>query len=257
MAASPILYARSLNKRFGGLTAVRDCSLALWRGAVTGLIGPNGAGKSTLLDLLSGHLKPDSGRVFFDGTDITGEAPHRLAHLGMVRTFQISRELGALTVFENLLVAAPWHLGEAPWNVLLRPAAVQREEAAARGRARGWLKRVGLWRLADSPASALSGGQKKLLEIVRALMLSPRLILLDEPAAGVAPPLIDDLCKLIRELRDEGVSFVIVEHNMELVERLCDQVHVLAEGAPLMTGTFAEVTADARVVEAYLGGVVQ
>ncbi|GHU29437.1 ABC transporter ATP-binding protein [Betaproteobacteria bacterium] len=253
----PILHAQSLNKHFGGLAAVRDCSVILQRGVVTGLIGPNGAGKSTLLNLLSGHLTSDSGRIVFDGIDVTGVAPHRLAHLGMVRTFQISRELGALTVFENLLVAAPGHPGEVLWNLLLRPAAVRRAEGAAREQACAWLKRVGLWRLADSPANALSGGQKKLLEVVRALMLSPRLILLDEPAAGVAPPLVDDLCELIRELRTEGISFAIVEHDMDLIERLCDRVHVLSEGTPLIAGTFAEVIADTRVADAYLGGVMQ
>lgn len=247
------LEIENLTKRFGGVAAIDGCSLSLRKGLITGLIGPNGAGKTTLLNLISGLIKPDAGRIHFNSEDITPVPAHRIASLGLVRTFQIVRELSGLTVLESLLLSPGHQIGETVSGALFRHAAVRRQEQRHAGKARQILKRIGLWRLADQSASQLSGGQKKLLELARALLLEPKFILLDEPAAGVAPPLLKDIMRLIRELKDEGISFGIVEHDMHLIGQLCDYVHVLAEGKSLVSGSFAEVTADPRVVDAYLG----
>lgn len=243
----------NLTKRFGGVAAIDGCTLSLRKGLITGLIGPNGAGKTTLLNLISGMVKPDAGRIKFGGQDITGAAAHRIASLGLVRTFQIVRELSGLTVLESLLLSPGHQAGETVTGALFRRPNVQAQEQENAVKARRILERIGLWHLADQSASQLSGGQKKLLELARALLLEPKLILLDEPAAGVSPPLLDVIMRLIRELRGEGISFGIVEHDMHLIAELCDDVHVLAEGKTLVSGSFAEVTADPRVVEAYLG----
>lgn len=241
-------------KTFGGIHALEDVSLNVPRGSITGIVGPNGAGKSTLFNILSGLMPPDCGKVWFRGEQVTGQPPHVLALRGLVRTFQISRELGDLTVLENLLLARPSQSGERIWSSLVSRRRIHEEEASGVREAKELLERVNLWRLADAPARTLSGGQKKLLELCRALMLRPKAILLDEPAAGVNPVLIAGLCTFISRLRDEGVTFAIVEHNMDLVAQLCDPVYVLAEGRVLTTGTFASVIADQRVMEAYLGG---
>lgn len=241
-------------KTFGGIHALEDVSLNVPKGSITGIVGPNGAGKSTLFNILSGLMPPDCGKVWFRGEQVTGQPPHVLALRGLVRTFQISRELGELTVLENLLLARPSQSGERIWSSLVSRRRIHEEEASGAREAKELLERVNLWRLADAPARTLSGGQKKLLELCRALMLRPKAILLDEPAAGVNPVLIAGLCTFISRLRDEGVTFAIVEHNMDLVAQLCDPVYVLAEGRVLTTGTFASVIADQRVMEAYLGG---
>jgi ABC-type branched-subunit amino acid transport system ATPase component len=248
-----ILTVSDIEKRFGGVAALGGCTLALGAGQITGLIGPNGAGKTTLLNVIGGLIRPDRGRVTFGGADVTGAAAPALAGLGLVRTFQIARELGNLTVLENLLLARPRQRGETILGALCARRAVREEEIDAAVEARALLERVGLWRLADQPAATLSGGQKKLLELARALMLHPRLILLDEPSAGVAPPLVAELIAFIRALVADGISFGIVEHDMRLVGSLCDHVHVLAEGRTLISGTFEAVTRDPRVIEAYLG----
>ena len=247
------LSVENLTKRFGGVAAIDGCTLSLRKGLITGLIGPNGAGKTTLLNLISGMVKPDAGQVQFNSEDITGMPTHRIASLGLVRTFQIVRELSGLTVLESLLLSPGHQIGETVSGALFRRGAVQRQEQRNADKARQILERIGLWRLADQSASQLSGGQKKLLELARALLLEPKFILLDEPTAGVAPPLLKDIIRLIRELREEGISFGIVEHDMQLIGELCDDVHVLAEGKTLVSGSFAEVTADPRVVDAYLG----
>lgn len=247
------LSVENLTKRFGGVAAIDGCTLSLRKGLITGLIGPNGAGKTTLLNLISGMVKPDAGQVRFNDEDITGVPTYRIASLGLVRTFQIVRELSGLTVLESLLLSPGHQIGETVSGALFRRAAVQQQEKRNADKARQILKRIGLWQLADQSASQLSGGQKKLLELARALLLEPKFILLDEPAAGVAPPLLKDIMRLIRELREEGISFGIVEHDMQLIGELCDDVHVLAEGKTLVSGSFAEVTADPRVVDAYLG----
>lgn len=247
------LSVENLTKRFGGVAAIDGCTLSLRKGLITGLIGPNGAGKTTLLNLISGMVKPDAGQVRFNDEDITGVPTYRIASIGLVRTFQIVRELSGLTVLESLLLSPGHQIGETVSGALFRRRAVQQQEKRNADKARQILKRIGLWQLADQSASQLSGGQKKLLELARALLLEPKFILLDEPAAGVAPPLLKDIMRLIRELREEGISFGIVEHDMQLIGELCDDVHVLAEGKTLVSGSFAEVTADPRVVDAYLG----
>jgi ABC-type branched-subunit amino acid transport system ATPase component len=240
-------------KRYDGFTALDGCSVRLERGLVTALIGPNGAGKTTLLNVAAGFTSPDAGTIRFGDVDVTGMPAHRLARRGLVRTFQIARELANLTVLENLLLAGADPSRESVTSALFRRAAIRAAERRTAVKARALLERVGLWQLADAPAAALSGGQKKLLELARALMLDPRLILLDEPAAGVAPPLVAELAQIIRALVREGVSFGIVEHDMDLVASLSDRVYVLAEGRTLVSGSFTEVTANRDVVAAYLG----
>lgn len=248
-----VLQTEGVAKAFRGVTAVAGVSLAVPRAQVTGIIGPNGAGKSTLFNLITGIAAPDGGRIRFGGTDITGWPPHRIAAAGLARTFQIARELGGLTVLENLLLAAPGQPGESAWRALLRHRLSRRTEAARVAQARQLLERVHLWRLADESAANLSGGQKKLLELARALMTGARVLLLDEPAAGVSPMLMEQLAVFIRDLRAEGLTVVIVEHDMDLVAALCDTVCVLAAGQVIAHGTFAEVTGDPRVAEVYLG----
>ena len=251
--AAPLLQARGIRKTYGGLEALSGVDLDLARGRITGLIGPNGAGKTTLLNVISGVERATSGQVLLLGEDIGSLPQHRLATRGLVRTFQISRELGQLTVLENLLLARARQTGEGLVGLFARPKRVRQEEEAAIEVARAALQKVNLWRLADAPAATLSGGQKKLLELSRALMLQPRLVLLDEPAAGVAPAMEEVLVATIRGLADEGVDFLIVEHDLDIVAALCDHVYVMAAGQVLTEGTFAHVVGDARVVEAYLG----
>ena len=250
---SPLLQARGIRKTYGGLEALSSVDLDLARGQITGLIGPNGAGKTTLLNVISGVERATSGRVLFLGEDIGSLPQHRLATRGLVRTFQISRELGQLTVLENLLLARTQQTGEGLVGLFARRKRVRQEEEAAIEISRAALQKVNLWRLADAPAATLSGGQKKLLELSRALMLKPKLVLLDEPAAGVAPAMEEVLVATIRGLADEGVDFLIVEHDLDIVAALCDHVYVMAAGQVLTEGTFAHVVGDARVVEAYLG----
>jgi ABC-type branched-subunit amino acid transport system ATPase component len=240
---------------YGTTRVVHEVSLAPPPGGWIALIGPNGAGKSTLLYVIGGLLKPDAGQVVLEGADITSVVPYKRALRGLVRTFQISRELGELTVLENLLFARPNQTGESVWKAFAFPGRVRREERAAAARARAILERVGLWRLADQGARGLSGGQKKLLELCRALMLDPKVILLDEPAAGVSPPMRAEISRVIRALRDEGITFVIVEHDMDMVASICDRVYVFAEGRNLTCGSFKEIMSDRRVVDAYLGGL--
>jgi ABC-type branched-subunit amino acid transport system ATPase component len=248
-----LLGIKGVTKHFGGVAALNDCSLALAAGRVTGIIGPNGAGKTTLLNIVSGLVKPDSGSVAFDGRDITALPMHQVASIGLVRTFQIVREVGGLTVFENMLLSAPRQSGERVAGALFAHRTVKEQEREIAIKARSILERLGLWPLADQSAAALSGGQKKLLELARVLLLDPKLILLDEPAAGVAPPLLKTIIAIIRELNDEGISFGIVEHDMHLISEVCHDVHVLAEGRALVSGSFTEVTSDKRVIDAYLG----
>ena len=248
-----VLIARGLRKSFGGLEAVAGMDLDLPRGQITGLIGPNGAGKTTLLNLISGVERPSAGVVALNGLDLTGKPPHELARLGLVRTFQICRDLGRLTVLENMLLARPAQSGEAITSALFRRASVGREEAAGIAKAEQVLRRIDLWRLADEPASSLSGGQKKLLELARALMAEPKIILLDEPAAGVAPAMEQVLVSVVRELVRDGLTFLVVEHDLDVVAALCNSVYVMSAGQLLTAGRYEDVTRDPRVLEAYLG----
>ncbi len=250
---SPFLQVKGLTRRYGGVAALDGVTLDLARGQVTGLIGPNGAGKTTLLNALTGLARPESGTVLLEGENVTGLPAHVMAGKGVVRSFQIVRELASLTVFETLLAAPPAQSGETVVGALFGRRKWWAQERANADLARALLERVGLVKLADQPSAMLSGGQKKLLEMARALLMKPRLILLDEPGAGVSPPLRLEIVRLVRELKAEGLSFGIVEHDMHLVEEVCDHVHVLAQGRALVSGTFAEATADPRVVSAYLG----
>jgi len=250
-----ILAVQDLVKTFGGMVVLNQCSFQVQRGTITGLIGPNGAGKTTLFNVLTGFHKPDGGRVLFSGREITGLAPHRIFQQGICRTFQIPREFRDMTVLENLMLVPPQQQGERLWMPWLRPAVVRQQEAHIRAKALEVLDAVHLTHLQDEYARTLSGGQKKLLELARTMMADPELLLLDEPGAGVNPTLMDELAAYILHLaRDCGVTVLLIEHDMDLVMRLCDPVIVLSEGRTLVEGAFATVAKDPRVLEAYLGG---
>ena len=241
---------------FGGLRAVDNCSFEVEAGTITGLIGPNGAGKSTMFNLITDMVPLQSGRIFFDGRRLDGIPPHSVARRGVARTFQIPGELGRMTALENLALVPEGQLGEAMFTSLFAPMLVRRQEERIRAQAREVLKLLLLDHLEDELAANLSTGQKKLLEIGRALMASPKLVLLDEPAAGVNPTLMRTIAQTIRDLRDEqGITWVIVEHDVPLIMEMCDSVIVMAEGKVIAHGTPEEVRSDARVLEAYLGGI--
>ena len=249
-----LLEVQSLIKQFGGHRAVDGASFHVEAGTVTGLIGPNGAGKTTCFNCIAGFLRCDGGRVRFDGHDITGAPPHRIFRRGLTRTFQIPQELASLSVLENLLLVPGGQSGERLWGPLLRPGLVRRQEAANVARAREVLELVELAPLMRDPAGSLSGGQRKLLELARALMSRPRMILLDEPGAGVNPTLARRLTDHIARVRDEmGVTFLLIEHDMDLVARICDPVIVMTNGEVLVEGPPSAVLANATVQEAYLG----
>jgi branched-chain amino acid transport system ATP-binding protein len=250
-----MLEVRGLTKRFGGLTAVDRCDLTLGEGRVTGLIGPNGAGKTTLFNLIAGTIRPSAGRILFRGGDITRLPAQERFHRGIVRTFQIPHEFARLSVLENLMVVPAGQDGERLWEAWFRPADVAAREAEIAAAARETLDFLRLSHLAGERAGNLSGGQKKLLELGRAMMAEPAIVLLDEPGAGVNPTLLAELAHMIERLAVErGYTFCIIEHNMDMIARLCDPVIVMAEGRVLTQGTIGEVRADARVIEAYLGG---
>lgn len=249
----PLLSAQGLSKKFGGLKAVNNAQIEVQKGSITGLIGPNGAGKTTLFNLLSNFIRPDQGEVFFDGEPIHTLQPHQIALQGCVRTFQVARVLSRLTVIENMLLATQKQTGENFFQLWLQRGNVRREERENRDRAYSILESVGLAAKAQDYAGALSGGQRKLLEIARVLMTQPKLILLDEPAAGVNPTLMGQICEHILTWNQEGISFLIIEHNMDVIMSLCHQVWVMAEGSNLAVGTPAEIQCNAEVLEAYLG----
>jgi ABC-type branched-subunit amino acid transport system ATPase component len=242
---SGLLSVTGLNRTFGGVRALADCSLSVAGGAVTGLIGPNGSGKTTLFNVVTGYLRADAGRVEFAGRDVTGHHPGRLYRQGLSRTFQQARVFGQLTVLENMVAAGgyPW------WRLFSR-----RVGRADRHRATELLAEFRLDPLAEAYAAELSYGQRKLLEFAALLMSAPRLVLLDEPTAGVNPVLVETMERHIRERHAAGVTFLIVEHDMPFVMRLCDPVVVLDAGRPIFAGKPAKAQADQRVLDAYLGG---
>lgn len=253
-----MISVENITKQFGGLRAVDGCSFEVPPGSITGLIGPNGAGKSTLFAIAAGFLKPDEGRVLLGAEDITRLAPHKRFHKGLVRTFQVPHEFTRMTVRENLMLVPPAQDGEDVRNVLLRPGRVRQRERAVRDRADDVLEFLQLTRLRDQLAGNLSGGQKKLLELGRTMMTDARMVLLDEPGAGVNRTLMADLAEDIERLnRERGYTFCIIEHDMDLITRLCDPVIVMADGKVLTHGTMDEIRANETVREAYLGSSVE
>ncbi|MDE3189891.1 MAG: ABC transporter ATP-binding protein [Acidobacteriota bacterium] len=250
------LRCEGITKAFQGVHAVNGASFDVPEGQITALIGPNGAGKTTVVNILSGAMRCDSGRAFIGTTEITNRPSHTIARLGLLRTFQLSRELGGLTVLENMLVAPADQAGESFVNLLLRPGLIERQEREHAERALALLDTYGLYDHRDTRARELSGGQKKLLEIARAVMASPTILLLDEPMAGVNPALIELIGGYIVDLKEHGVTVLMIEHNLNVVEKICDYVIVLAEGRTLATGRLSELRENTDVVKAYLGEVI-
>ena len=248
-----ILSVRSVKKGFGGILALDDCSIRVKEGDIVGLIGPNGAGKSTLFDVVSGFVPSDSGSILFSGREIRGLPAHKIAQLGLVRTFQIPRSLMRMTVLENMMLGAQGQAGERLCNPLIRRHKVMAQETEIREKAEEILEFFDLQRMRDEYAGSLSGGQKKMLEMARALMADPRLLLLDEPFAGVNPALADRLIEQIRILKEKGLSIIIIEHAIPYVLALSDELYVLNKGAVLASGRPDAVISDRRVFEAYLG----
>jgi branched-chain amino acid transport system ATP-binding protein/neutral amino acid transport system ATP-binding protein len=250
---SALLEVRDLSRSFYGVHALSGVELRVEAHRITGLIGPNGAGKTTLFNCISGVVPPDRGVVRFDGRDITGWRADRIADAGLVRTFQIARGFPRLSVYENLLLYGRGQPGERFLAALARTRAARAREAELIETAQAIAHRFDLVRVLNAPASALSGGQKKLLEIARVLMAKPAIVLLDEPVAGVNPTLTREIARHLRNLVDEGLTVLLIEHHMDTIAALCDHVVVLAEGRTLAEGTFAEVAANPSVQEAYMG----
>jgi len=248
-----LLEVCAVTRSFYGVHALRGVDLTVERGRISGLIGPNGAGKTTLFNCISGLVPPTSGRILFNGRDITGERPDRIVTGGLVRTFQIARGFPRLTVLEHLLLHGGHQPGEKLGVALLRGEAMLRREAELEARALAVARRLELSRALHHKAAELSGGQKKLLEIGRALMAEPTMLLLDEPIAGVNPTLAREIGERLRELVAQGMTILLIEHEMDAIARLCDHVVVLAEGRRLTEGTFAQLAADPLVQEAYMG----
>jgi neutral amino acid transport system ATP-binding protein len=239
------LRTEGLSKSFGGVLAVDGATVELLDGKINGLIGPNGSGKTTFFNLITGMIKPDAGRVLYRDRDITRHSPHRIAHAGIGRTFQLCRIFPRLTVLENMLVAVR--------RTRLRELLAGLRDKGEVERARHWLSRMGIEHLEDAEARDLSYGQQKLLELAAVLMAEPELVLLDEPAGGVNPALIDRIVSLVRDLNAEGRTFLVVEHNMDMVMGMCDHVIVFDRGAPIAAGPPSVIRDDPRVLEAYLG----
>ncbi|HSH49248.1 MAG TPA: ABC transporter ATP-binding protein [Halomonas sp.] len=250
-----IIDVQHVHKAFGGLRVLNDCSIQVEKGSITGLIGPNGAGKSTLFNIIAGALPLDSGRILLDGEDITGQPTHRLFHRGLVRTFQIPHEFSMMTVRENLMVVPPDQRGENLFTSWLAWGRVREQDGVILERVDEVLDFLEISHLADELAGNLSGGQKKLLDLGRTMMTDARVVLLDEPGAGVNRTLLGKIREAIRRLNAErGYTFCVIEHDMELVSQLCDPVHVMANGEMIASGHMDALRRDERVREAYLGG---
>ncbi|MEY2940311.1 MAG: hypothetical protein RIS58_1298 [Actinomycetota bacterium] len=249
----PMLIAEGVRRNFGGVVAVDVDHLEVQRGSITALIGPNGAGKTTLFNLLTGFDTPNEGKWMFDGRNLEKVVAHRTAAMGMVRTFQLTKSLTKMSVIENMKLGATHQVGERWWNGLL-PFRWNRQEEIIEKRADELLKRFKLDHMRNEYAGTLSGGQRKLLEMSRALMTNPRLVMLDEPMAGVNPALKQSLNEHIRGLRDDGMTVLFVEHDMDMVHDISDWVVVMAEGRIIAEGTPDQISANPAVIEAYLGG---
>ena len=249
-----MIVVEDVHKHFGGFHAVDGASLTIREGSITGLIGPNGAGKTTLFNVIAGLLPPTSGRVTMQDEDITGLPPHALFHKGLLRTFQIAHEFHSMTVRENLMMVPGNQSGETLWNAWFRRGRIASEEVTLRHKADEVLDFLTIAHLADEKAGNLSGGQKKLLELGRTMMSSPKVVILDEVGAGVNRTLLMTIADAILRLnRERGYTFVVIEHDMDFIEKLCDPVICMAEGRVLAEGTLEEIKANEQVIEAYLG----
>ncbi|KZL20214.1 Lipopolysaccharide export system ATP-binding protein LptB [Pseudovibrio axinellae] len=252
-----MLEIEQLSKQFGGFRAVNNCSFSVRKGTITGLVGPNGAGKTTTFNLIAGALQPTSGKIRFLGEDVTGLSSDQLFHRGLVRTFQIPHEFDRLSALENLMLVPPSQKGESLFKNWLSYGSVKKQEEEVRQKALETLEFLELSHVANERAGNLSGGQKKLLELGRTMMTDAKLVLLDEPAAGVNRTLLRRLEDKIQVLNQErGYTFILIEHDMEMIEKLCAPVICMAEGSVLIEGDFQTVRSDARVLEAYLGETV-
>lgn len=248
----PILVVDNLRRSFGGLVAVNVDHLEIQRGIITALIGPNGAGKTTFFNLLTNFDQPDTGTVLFDGEDVTGRPSHTLAQLGMIRTFQLTKVLSKLSVIDNMKLGATGQAGESMWRGLIPPL-WKAQEKQIEARADELLARFKLDHMRNEFAGTMSGGQRKLLEMARALMADPKVVMLDEPMAGVNPALTQSLLEHVKSLRDEGISVVFVEHDMDVVRDISDWVVVMAEGMVIAEGPHESIGANQAVIDAYLG----
>lgn len=250
-----IIEVKAVSKRFGSLYAVQDCTLSVEQGSVTGLIGPNGAGKSTLFNLVAGTFAPSSGTILLDGEDVTGLAAHDLFRRGLLRTFQIANEFSNLSVLENLMMVPDAQSGEDLVSAWFQPARVSREETKVMAKADEVIDFLNIRRVRNELAGNLSGGQKKLLELGRTMMVDAKVVLLDEIAAGVNRTLLKDLASNITRLNQEmGYTFFVIEHDMDFIAELCDPVIVMASGTVMTQGNIEEIKEDTRVIEAYFGG---
>lgn len=249
-----MIKVENLTKQFGGITAVNNASLNIEKGSITGLIGPNGAGKTTLFNVIAGVYKPTAGKVLLDGEDITGLPPHELFHKGMLRTFQIAHEFSSLTVRENLMMVPGHQAGETLWDVWFKGRQVKEVETQVRAKAEEVIEFLQISHVADELAGNLSGGQKKLLELGRTMMVDAKVVFLDEVGAGVNRTLLNTIGDAIIRLNQErGYTFCVIEHDMDFIGRLCEPVIVMAEGAVLAEGSLDEIKANEQVIEAYLG----
>jgi len=249
-----MIVVEDVHKHFGGFRAVDGASLTIETGSITGLVGPNGAGKTTLFNVIAGVLPPTSGRIIMDGEDITGLPPHELFDKGLLRTFQIAHEFSSMTCRENLMMVPGGQSGESLWNTWFGRKRIATEEAALRAKADEVLEFLTIEHLADHPAGAISGGQKKLLELGRTMMVDAKVVFLDEVGAGVNRTLLNTVGDAILRLnRERGYTFCMIEHDMDFIGRLCDPVIVMAEGKVLAKGTIDEIKANNEVIEAYLG----
>jgi len=249
-----MIVVQDVVKHFGGVTAVDGVSMEIMQGTITGLIGPNGAGKSTLFNLIAGNLNPESGRIYLDGEDVTGLKPHVLFSKGLLRTFQIAHEFQSLSVLDNLMMVPSLQVGESLMGAWFKREKVVRQEAEMRGKAEEVISFLNMGHLANELAGNLSGGQKKLLELGRTMMVSPKVVILDEVGAGVNRTLLKEIGDAILSMnRERGFTFCMIEHDMDFISRLCDPVVVMAEGKILAQGSAEEIKDNEDVIEAYLG----